>query len=112
MFKALISWLEVTCNTDPAAVTVICLMCMLGAYMVKDSLDNPNGAFLIYPLLVMLSILSNWVFGQFGLFDSKKMEPWLIEVTISSAIGMIVGLSCFVLIMRTYHHMMDHRPRA
>ena len=109
MFKSLILWLELTCNTDPAAVTAISLMCLVGAYMVKDSLSNPNGAFLIYPFLVILSILTNWVFAQFGVFDLKKMEPWLVAVTMSSTLGMILGLSLFVLVMRTYHHLVDHR---
>ena len=109
MFKALLLWLEATCNTDPAAFTVMCLMCSVGAYMVKDSMMNPNGAFLIYPILVSLSVLTNWVFAQFGVFDLKKMEPWLVAVTMSSALGMIIGLSLFVLLMRTYHNLVDHR---
>jgi hypothetical protein len=107
MFRSLILWLEVTCNTDPAAFTVISLMCMVGAYMVKDALMNPNGAFLIYPFLVVLSILTNWVFAQFGVFDMKKMDLWLVAVTMSSAIGMIIGLSLFVLLMRGVHKLAD-----
>ena len=107
MFTSLIQWLEATCNTDPAALIVISLMCMVGSYMVKDAMANPNSAILIYPLLVVFSIFSNWVFAQFGLFDMKKMDLWLVAVTMSSALGMIIGLSLFALVMRTYHNMVD-----
>ena len=114
MFGSVITWLQQTCSTDPAAFTVLSLMCMVGAYMTKDAMTNPNGAFLIYPLLVMCSVLVNWGLAQLGYFEMKQMDQWLVAVVTSGTLGMVIGLSLFLYLTRAWHAIVDryHRPAA
>jgi hypothetical protein len=107
VFKSLINWLATTTNTDPSAMLLICVLCTIGAYLTKDAMSNPNGAFLVYPLLVAFSILASWVFAVLGLFDMKKMESWLIGVSTASAIGMVIGLSIFIATVRGINLVID-----
>ena len=107
MFKGLFLWLEQTCGTDPTAVMTMSVMCMVGAYMTRNQMANPNGAFMIYPFLLMFAILSNFVFDQFGLFDAKKMDQWLVVVSLSAVCGMVVGLSLFILANRGINALID-----
>ncbi len=107
MFKALFEWLQATCDTDPTAFIVMGIMCSIGAYFTRDKMTNPNGAFLIYPLLLVCAILANWVFAQFGFFDMKKMADWVVAVTVASTTGMIAGLSSFIFVNKSINGLLD-----
>ena len=107
MFKSFLIWLEISCGTDPQAFFVIAIMCSIGAYFTRGSMANPNGAFLIYPFLMTFALMANWLFTLAGLFDVKKMDQWLQAVTCSSVLGMICGLTLFILINKTINAVID-----
>jgi uncharacterized membrane protein HdeD (DUF308 family) len=107
MFGSFFLWLKQTCNTDPTAFIVMSVMCMVGAYMTRNAMGNPNGAFLIYPFLLALAVMVNGVFDLFGFFEMKRMDQWLIGVVSASVSGMVLGLSLFILLNRTINLLID-----
>lgn len=80
---------------DWQTLAVIAVLCAFAAYFIKDYLASPPLVIFIYPLLVLFSVLVQYLFTQVELFPPKKLDQWLMWTIIASICGTIIG-TCVV----------------
>jgi hypothetical protein len=76
---------------DWQTLAVICLLCGVAAYFLKEYLANPPMIIFVYPLLVLLSILVQYGFLAAEIFPPKKLDQWLMWTILASICGTIAG---------------------
>jgi hypothetical protein len=80
---------------DRPTIVVICVLCALAAYFMKEYLANPPMVIFVYPVLVFLSILTQYLFTVFEVFPANKLDQWLMWTIMASICGTIIGI-CLV----------------
>jgi hypothetical protein len=76
---------------DWQSVVLLAVICAAAAYFIKDYLSNPLLIIFIYPLLVLFSVLAQYIFMQSELYSPKKLDQWLMWTILASIAGTIVG---------------------
>jgi hypothetical protein len=59
---------------DWRSIAALALICAVAAFFIKDRLAHPPVAIFIYSLLLIFSILAQYVFAQAELFTPKKLD--------------------------------------
>jgi hypothetical protein len=91
----LLKHLENIVATDWQTIAVICVLCGLAAYFLKEYLANPPMIVFVYPVLVALSLLAQYLFTIADLYVPKKLDQWLMWTILATICGTIVG-TCLV----------------
>jgi uncharacterized membrane protein len=85
--------IESLLSMDLQTLVVLAMLCAMAAYFIKDYLANPTLIIFVYPVLVLCSILVQYLFIRAELYPPKKLDEWLMWTIIASIIGTIVGTS-------------------
>jgi hypothetical protein len=72
-------------------IAALALICAVAAFFIKDCLAHPPVVLFIYPLLLIFSILAQYVFEQAELFTPKKLDQWLTWTLLASTCGTLIG---------------------
>jgi putative effector of murein hydrolase len=85
---------------DRATLGVICALCAVAAFTIKDYMANPFMALLVFPLLVGFSVLAKYLFILGEMYQFRKLDQWLMWTVSAAIVGNIVGISLVALITR------------
>jgi len=77
---------------DRSTLIVICVLCAIAAYAIKDFMSKPIMAIFVYPMLMALSVVVHYVFILGELYPLKKMDQWLMWTVIASICGNVAGI--------------------
>jgi len=82
-------------STDWQTIAVICVLCGLASYFLKEYLANPPMIVFVYPVLVAFSVVVQYLFTINELFVPKKLDQWLMWTILATICGTVVG-TCLV----------------
>lgn len=86
--------------TDRATLGVICVLCAMSAYVIKEYLANPIMVIFAYPVLVILSVLVYYGMLVAEMFPPKKLDQWLMWTIFSTICGNMMGIVVVALASR------------
>jgi len=78
---------------DWQSLALLALICAFAAFFIKDYLANPLLIILVYPLLLIFSIITQYCFMQLELYAPKKLDQWLMWTILASIGGNIIGMA-------------------
>ena len=87
----LLKHIESIVATDWPTIAVICVLCGLAAFFLKEYLANPPMIVFVYPVLVVLSLLAQYLFIIADLYAPKKLDQWLMWTILATICGTIIG---------------------
>ena len=87
--------LEGVTAMDWPTLAVICVLCALASYFLKEYLANPPMIVFVYPVLVGLSLLVQHLFILGDFYAPKKLDQWLVWTILATICGTVVG-TCLV----------------
>jgi membrane associated rhomboid family serine protease len=87
----LIKHIDSLFSMDWQTLAVLAVLCAMAAYFIKDYLANPALIVFVYPVLVLFSILVQYLIMQAELYPPKKLDQWLMWTILASICGTIVG---------------------
>jgi hypothetical protein len=76
---------------DWSTIIVVCVLCGLASYFLKEYLANPPMIIFVYPVLVALSLLAQYLFTINDLYNPKKLDQWLMWTILATIGGTIAG---------------------
>jgi hypothetical protein len=79
--------------TDQASLGVICALCAVAAYAIKDYLANPFMAIFVFPVLFAFSVLAQYLFVLGEMYPLSKLDQWFIWTVTAAICGNIIGIS-------------------
>jgi hypothetical protein len=79
-------------SMDWQTLTVLAVICALGSYFIKDYLTNPIMIVFVFPILLLFSILVQYLFMQAELYAPKKLDQWLMWTIMASICGTVIGM--------------------
>ena len=77
---------------DRSTLVVIAVLCAMSAYVIKEFIANPIMVIFIFPILVLFSVLFQYLFLVAELFPPKKLDQWLMWTIMATICGNIVGI--------------------
>jgi hypothetical protein len=83
---------------DRPTIIVICVLCAIAGYVIKEYLASPIMVVFVYPVLVLFSVLVQYSFITFELFPLKKIDQWLMWTIMASICGNILGIAAVALL--------------
>ena len=90
---------------DRATLGVICALCVMSSYFVKEYMANPIMVIFVYPILIVFSVLIHYSFVVAELFPSKKLDQWLMWTIFATICGNMLGLVVVAMIGRVRESM-------
>jgi hypothetical protein len=84
---------------DWQSVALLGLICAVAAFFIKDYLSNPLMVVFIYPVLLIFSILTQYILTQTDLYSPKKLDQWLMWTIVASIAGTIIGMGLIACII-------------
>lgn len=91
--KHLVAMFEVDGGTLAIIVAIACV----AVFMMRNHLANILTVILIFPLMLLLSIVAHYIVLVSGLYDPKKLADWLIWTITSATVGTMAGLAIVAL---------------
>jgi len=79
-------------SADYETIGILCLLCALAAYFIKEYLANPPMIIFVYPVLVACSILAHYVFNLFEVYANSRLDQWLMWTIMAAICGTIAGI--------------------
>ena len=79
-------------SIDRPTILVICVLCALAAWVLKEYLAHPPLIIFVYPLLVVLSILTQYLLILGEVYIPQKLDQWLMWTIMASICGTISGV--------------------
>jgi fucose 4-O-acetylase-like acetyltransferase len=76
---------------DWQTIAALALICAVAAFFIKDCLADPPVVLIVYPFLLIFSILAQYFFLQAELFTPKKLDQWLTLTLLASTCGTLSG---------------------
>jgi hypothetical protein len=76
---------------DWQSLTLLAVICACASFFIKDYLSNPILIIFIYPVLLIFSVLAQYIFSQAEFYSPKKLDQWLMWTIMASISGTIVG---------------------
>jgi glucan phosphoethanolaminetransferase (alkaline phosphatase superfamily) len=74
-------------TTDFKTIAIICLLCGLAAFFIKEYLAHPRIVIFVYPVLVACSILAHYVFNLFKVYPNNRLDQWLMWTIMAAICG-------------------------
>ena len=94
-------------EVDSSTFLVILLICCAAMWFIREGLANPAMIIFIFPFVFLISLTFYYVFTQFELFTSNKMDQWLMWAIMAGALGASIGIGSVALLARIWD-----RPNA
>jgi hypothetical protein len=82
--------------TDYMTIGIICLLCALAAYFIKEYLAHPPMIIFVYPVLVACSILAHYGFNLFEVYPNNRLDQWLMWTIMAAICGTIAGIGLII----------------
>ena len=89
--NVLLRHLEGLIAMDWPTIAVICVLCALACYFLKEYLANPPMIIFVYPVLVGLSMGVQYLFILGDFYAPKKLDQWLMWTILATICGTVVG---------------------
>ncbi len=77
---------------DWQSVTLIAVICAIAAFFIKDYLANPLLVIFVYPMLLLFSVLAQYIIMQGEFYSPKKLDQWLMWTILASIAGNVIGM--------------------
>jgi glucan phosphoethanolaminetransferase (alkaline phosphatase superfamily) len=78
--------------TDYKTIAIICLLCALVAYFIKEYLAHPPLIIFVYPVIVACSILAHYAFNFFEVYPNNRLDQWLMWTIMAAICGTIARI--------------------
>ena len=78
---------------DQATLGVLCVLCAVSAFALKDYLAFPIMAIFAFPILFVCSVLAQYTFILGELYVPRRMDQWLMWTIMAAICGNIVGIT-------------------
>jgi hypothetical protein len=78
---------------DRATLGLICALCAVSSYALKDYLANPIMVIFAGPLLFLFSVLVQYSFILLQVYAPNKLDQWLMWTVLASICGNMVGIA-------------------
>ena len=78
--------------TDLKTIAILCLLCALAAYSIKEYLAHPPMIIFVYPVLVACSILAQYGFNLLEVYANNRLDQWLMWTIMAAICGTILGI--------------------
>jgi len=91
--SVLLTHVEGLMAMDWPTIIVVCVLCGLASYFLKEYLANPPMIVFVYPVLVGLSLLAQYLITISDLYSPKKLDQWLTWTILATICGTVVGTS-------------------
>lgn len=95
---------------DRPTIIVICVLCAIAGYVIKEYLTSPIMVVFVYPVLVLFSVLVQYGFLHFELFPPKKIDQWLMWTIMASICGNILGIAAVAMVGSVREFARSRRP--
>lgn len=92
---------------DGSSLIVMAVLCGAASYVLKEYLTNPIMVIFVFPILLLFSVLAQYLFIYLELYPTKKLDQWLMWTIMSSILGAIAGIGLVAGIS-----VLRDRPRA
>jgi hypothetical protein len=89
--SVLMTHIEGLLAMDWATIAVVCVLCGMASYFLKEYLANPPMIVFVYPVLVALSLLAQYTFTISDLYAPNKLDQWLMWTILATICGTVVG---------------------
>ena len=89
--NVLLKHLEGVIAMDWPTIAVICVLCALACYFLREYLANPPMIIFVYPVLVGLSMVVQYLFILGDFYAPKKLDQWLTWTIFATICGTVVG---------------------
>jgi hypothetical protein len=93
MANALIAHVESIFSLGWPTLAVLSLLCAVASYLMKDYLAHPPLALLVFPVMLLLSMVAQYLFMYAELFSPRSIDQWLMWTIFSSTCGSILGIA-------------------
>jgi tetrahydromethanopterin S-methyltransferase subunit E len=87
--------------TDNKSIAILCLLCALAAYFIKEYLAHPPMIIFVYPVLVACSILAHYGFNLFEVYANNRLDQWLMWTIMAAICGTIAGVGFITAVVMT-----------
>jgi hypothetical protein len=78
---------------DRSTLGVICALCLVSAFALKDYLANPIMVVFAWPVLFLCSVLAQYSFMLLQVYAPNKLDQWLMWTVIASICGNMIGIA-------------------
>lgn len=85
---------------DMATLGVLCTLCVVACYAIKEYIANPIMVIFIFPVLFLFSVLAQYLFVLGQMFSPRKLDQWLMWTVMAAICGNIVGIALVGLLAR------------
>jgi hypothetical protein len=82
-------------SLDWQTLLAIAALCVCSSYFVREYLANPTMIIFVYPVLFLLSVLTQYLFIAMEMYAPKKLDSWLMWTVVATIIGNFLGV-CLV----------------
>ena len=90
--NAFYKFLQDASEIPTSTLSVIAVMCGIAMYFVRTHLVIPGMIVILYPLVVVLSVVANYGFVQLEYFSLNRYDQWMMCTVSSATLGVIGGL--------------------
>ena len=80
-------------SMDQSTLGVICALCMISAYALKDYLAYPIMVVFAWPVLFLFSVLAQYSFILLQVYAPNKLDQWLMWTVLACICGNIIGIA-------------------
>lgn len=85
---------------DRATLGVICALCAVAAFTIKDYLANPIMAVFVFPVLLVFSVIAKYLFILGEVYPFRRLDQWMMWTVSAAIVGNVVGIALVALIGR------------
>jgi hypothetical protein len=85
---------------DQATLGTLCVLCAVAAFALKDYLAFPIMAIFAYPVLVVCSVLVQYIFILGELYVPRRIDQWLMWTIMAAICGNIAGIALVAVLGR------------
>jgi hypothetical protein len=87
-------------SIDKPTLMFFLVICAAASWIVKDSLANSGMIIVMVPFLLILSMVTYYLFLQGEFVITNKLQSWLLWCIVASTVGLVVGLGIIAGITR------------
>ena len=80
-------------SMDRATLGVICALTAIACFVLKDYMASPIFVVFAYPVLLIFSILIQYIFILAEMYPPRKIDQWLMWTIMASICGNIAGIT-------------------
>lgn len=78
---------------DRPTLAVLCVLCVVAAYVIRDYMANPTMVIFVYPVLFLVSVVIQYSFILGEFYQPKKLDQWLMWTIMAAIVGNIIAIT-------------------